>query len=100
MVYNGCRERKGAETLDWRRELNHSALYQIRVRGYLDNAWSDWFGDMDIKTAGVKGRSATTLTGWVDQSALRGILNRIWDLNLVLISVVPLEASESLKGDT
>jgi hypothetical protein len=85
--------------LDWRHELYEPALYQIRVRGHLDDAWSDWFGDMDVKIVSLEGHAATTLTGWVDQSALRGILNRIWDLNLALISVVSLEAAESLKGD-
>ena len=59
--------------------------YQIRVRGKLDERWSDWFSDLAITT---EGESVTVLSGAVDQSALRGILNKVWDLNLALISVL------------
>jgi len=58
--------------------------YQIKVEGRLDASWSDWFNDMTI----TLDRDTTTLTGAVaDQSALRGILTKLWDLNLALISV-------------
>ncbi|MBL7065918.1 MAG: hypothetical protein ISS49_17210 [Anaerolineae bacterium] len=58
--------------------------YQIQVQGRLDEDWSDWFSGMTVTfESGV-----TTLTGPVaDQAALRGILTRIWDLNLTLLSV-------------
>lgn len=70
-------------------------VYQIKVRGALDDSWSDWFCNMSIVGAGTDQQSPVTiLTGRVaDQSVLRGILNRIWDLNLSLISVEPAEAS-------
>jgi hypothetical protein len=59
------------------------ALYEITVLGILDESWSDWFGDMTITVEA----DVTTISGAVpDQSALRGILDRIWDLNLTLIS--------------
>jgi len=58
--------------------------YQIKVEGRLDASWSDWFNDMTI----TLDSDTTTLTGAIaDQSALRGILNKLWDLNLVLVSV-------------
>jgi hypothetical protein len=61
-----------------------TATYQIKVQGKLDDKWADWFSGMTIKYEG----DVTTLTGAVaDQSALRGILDRIWNLNLTLISV-------------
>lgn len=61
-----------------------TATYQIKVQGKLDDKWADWFSGMTIKHEG----DVTTLTGAVaDQSALRGILDRIWNLNLTLISV-------------
>ena len=68
--------------------LDQAAVYQIQVRGKLDKSWSDWFNGLTITLeSGI-----TTLTGPVaDQAALRGILSRIWDLNLTLISVTQIE---------
>jgi hypothetical protein len=63
-------------------------LYQIKVQGRLDESWSGWFNGMAITFEG----DTTTLTGAVvDQAALRGILSRLWDLNLALISVNLIE---------
>jgi hypothetical protein len=58
--------------------------YRIRVLGRLDEDWSNWLDELTMAyDSGV-----TTLAGPVaDQAALRGILTRIWDLNLTLISV-------------
>jgi hypothetical protein len=63
-------------------------IYQIKVRGVLNERWSDWFNGMTLTSEG----GVTTLTGAVDQSALRGILARIGDLNLKLISVIYVES--------
>ena len=61
-----------------------TSVYQIKVQGQLDERWSGWFNGMAI----AFDSDATTLTGAVaDQSALRGILTKLWDLNLALISV-------------
>jgi hypothetical protein len=65
-------------------------VYQIRVQGGLDERRSDWFEDMKL---GVERTSddalITTLTGVVaDQARLRGILSKLWDMNLMLISVI------------
>jgi hypothetical protein len=70
--------------------------YLIKVEGQLDKSWSGWFSDLTVTYED----GGSTLTGHVaDQAALRGILSRIWDLNLELISVVRIrpvteEASE------
>ena len=63
--------------------------YEIRVQGELDAGWSAWFEDMTVSVERQRQQpTMTTLTGTVeDQSALRGILNQLWDLNLTLISV-------------
>lgn len=62
--------------------------YRIRLKGHLNQKWSDWFGQMVISTEG----SDTILTGSVaDQAALHGLLNRIRDLNLALLSVECIE---------
>ena len=61
-----------------------SKLYEVKVQGVLDGSWSDWFNGMAISYAD----GISTLRGMVkDQSILRGILTKIWDLNLTLISI-------------
>ena len=63
-------------------------IYQIRVRGIVGPSWSDWFGGMEIEP---QADGQTLLTGPVtDQAALHGILCRLRDLNLPLISVTPV----------
>jgi len=71
------------------------ASYEIQVQGRLDESWSNWFNGMTIASEGTGGDSpVTTLTGVVaDQAALRGILERIWNLNLTLLSVHRVEES-------
>ena len=62
--------------------------YRIKLKGHLDPKWSDWFEDMAISTEGDK----TILTGSLaDQAALHGLLIRIRDLNLTLLSVERIE---------
>ena len=81
-------KRSTMEQFNQKPGLDQAAVYQIQVQGKLDESWSDWFSGMTITSeSGI-----TTLTGPVaDQSALRGILSKIWDLNLVLISVTRIE---------
>ena len=63
---------------------NGPASYQIKVKGRLDSQWSDWFEGMTITSDGGQ----TTISGQVaDQAALHGLLMRIRDLGLQLISV-------------
>jgi hypothetical protein len=73
--------------------LVRPAVYEIRVEGVLDERWSDWFHGMTIASdSGV-----TVLTGPVsDQAILRGMLTKIWDLSLTLVSVMPIEADPYL----
>ncbi|HCB48248.1 MAG: hypothetical protein AMJ56_10860 [Anaerolineae bacterium SG8_19] len=64
-------------------------IYQIRVQGKLDESWSEWLEGMAIAfEGGNHGSGVTTITGAIiDQAALHGVLNRIRDLNIPLISV-------------
>ncbi|MEW5869617.1 MAG: hypothetical protein AB1894_10105 [Chloroflexota bacterium] len=64
-------------------------LYEIVVEGELDQSWSGWLNGMRVQVQkNASGASFTRLEGIVaDQSSLRGILTRIWDLNLELVSV-------------
>jgi len=67
---------------------------KIKVEGLLDNKWQDWFEGMEIGYLGDN----TILSGTIkDESHLHGILNRIRDLNLKLISVYPYEENNNLK---
>lgn len=62
--------------------------YQIKVRGVLEEGWSDWLDGMEISVETDQQGGVTTLTGPVrDQAALRGLLSKLWDVNLSLISV-------------
>ena len=77
------------------REWGGKVVYQIRVQGKLDDRWSDWFSGMSVLVGAEPGYPPiTTLSGPMDQAALRGILNRIWDLNLTLVSVAPIESAD------
>jgi hypothetical protein len=59
--------------------------YEIRVEGHLPSDWSNWFDGMEIEH-GSKGGSV--LHGYLaDQAALHGVLAKIRDLNLQLVSV-------------
>jgi hypothetical protein len=73
------------------------ALYKIRVCGKLDEHWSDWCGGLSIASIETEdGSLVTTLTGTVaDQAALRGILAKLWDLGLTLLSVCRIDAESS-----
>ena len=70
------------------------ADYQIKVKGKLGTQWSGWFIKMRIESEG----DVTTLTGKIlDQAALHGLLIRIRDLGLPLISVQRTELEQNNK---
>jgi hypothetical protein len=70
-------------------EQQASIVYRIRVEGRLDADWSGWLNGLSITVeTGPAGQVITCLTGPVaDQAALRGIVCRLWDVNLALVSV-------------
>ncbi len=60
-------------------------LYEIRIKGHLDDRWAAWFEGLSFTH---ESDGTTTLDGpLTDQAALHGVLNRIRDLNLPIISV-------------
>jgi hypothetical protein len=72
--------------------------YEIRVEGHLPSGWSEWFDGLDVQH-GLDGDSI--LSGPLsDQSALHGVLARIRDLNLTLISVTRLSAGPSPASES
>jgi len=71
--------------------------YEIKIKGYLDPRWSDWF--MGLKLTHLEG-DETLLSGTLpDQGALHGLLERIRDLNLTLISVTSGDPSTQPSND-
>ena len=59
--------------------------YEIKVKGHLDECWSEWFAG--LKLTYLEG-DVTLISGLLpDQAALHGLLERVRDLNLTLISV-------------
>ena len=74
------------------REFDEPAIYQIRVKGHLDRKWSDWFDGFTIV---AQTNDETLLTGPVaDQAALHGLLAKIRDLGLPLLSVKRVKTEE------
>jgi hypothetical protein len=64
-------------------------IYQIRIKGHLDSQWTDWFEGLTIT---LEADGDTLLTGPViDQAALYGLLKRVRDLGLPLVSVVQIQ---------
>ncbi len=63
--------------------------YNIRVRGHLDQSWSDWFEGLAISN---EANGDAVLAGSIeDQAALHGLLARVRDLGLPLLAVVQIE---------
>jgi hypothetical protein len=72
--------------------------YQMRVKGHLETEWAEWFDGLTIVN---EPNGEATLTGPVrDQAALNGLLNKVFGLNLELISVmrVPSPTQETPFG--
>jgi hypothetical protein len=64
-------------------------LYEIRIKGHLEKRWIDWFEGLTITLAE---NGDTLLTGTViDQAALYGLLRKVRDLGLPLVSIMPIE---------
>jgi hypothetical protein len=78
-----------ASKLDQPNDPGRRTVYQIRVTGRLDSSWTEWFEGLEITSDG----DDTLLTGRViDQAALHGLLRRVRDLGLPLVSVTPLDS--------
>jgi hypothetical protein len=78
------------------RGSNQPEIYQIVLQGHLSSQWSDWFDGFTIT---LDERGQTILTGPViDQAALHGVLKKIRDLGIPLISVNRLDPGEEITG--
>ena len=72
-------------------------VYQIRIKGYLGCEWTDWFEGLTIT---LEEDGNTLLTGPViDQAALHGLLKKVRDLGMPLVSVSPVESGQTDTPD-
>ena len=72
-------------------------IYQVRIKGHLDAQWRDWFGGLTIS---LDANGETVLTGAVvDQAALHGLLKKVRDLGMPLISVVLVDLAQAVSGN-
>lgn len=70
-----------------------NTVYQIKIQGHLEQKWEAWINGRTIKTNNEELTNPITsiITNVPDQAALRGIMTKLWDLNLTVISVSMLE---------
>ena len=74
-------------------EPSHIQVYQIRIKGHLGADWTDWFDGLDIM---LQDNGETLLSGPViDQAALHGLLRKVRDLGMVLISVICIQSGQA-----
>jgi hypothetical protein len=74
-----------------------SGSYEIRIKGHLDKRWAAWFEGLTIT---LEEDGDTLLTGpVVDQAALHGLLKKVRDLGMPLVSVSPLEPDQADQSD-
>jgi hypothetical protein len=82
-----------SETHSSTEEHHEPGLYQIRITGHLDDKWADWFEGLTIT---LEDNGDTLLTGpVVDQAALHGLLKKIRDLGMPLVSVIRDETDQA-----
>lgn len=74
-----------------------AAVYQIRFKGHLGPQWTDWFAGMTITP---RDNGETIMTGpVVDQAALHGLIKKVRDLGLPLLSVVRIDPCAEEEPD-
>jgi len=72
-------------------------IYQIRIKGHLGYQWTDWFEGLTIT---LEDNGETLLTGpVVDQAALHGLLKKVRDLGMPLLSVNCVEPGQADVAD-
>ena len=85
-------ERRGSHD-----DRHEASRYEIRLKGRLDSSWAEWLGGMSLTHASD---GTTVLVGpVVDQAALHGLLQKLRDLGITLISVNEDETDPPMRND-
>jgi hypothetical protein len=72
-----------------------AGCFEVRVKGQLDESWSDWLEGLEVK---LLDNDEMILSGYItDQAALMGVLNKLYGLNLALLSVSEVGKRNDLK---
>lgn len=78
-------------------DADQPMIYQIRIKGHLGGQWMEWFEGMTIS---LEDGGETLFTGpVVDQAALHGLLKKVRDLGMTLISVIRITPGELQPPD-
>ena len=86
-----------ANGLDPETDPHQPTIYQIRIKGHLGSQWTDWFGGLKIT---LEDNGDTLLTGPVaDQAALHGLLKKVRDLGMPLVSANRVESGLAPTSD-
>jgi len=84
------------QTFDEKHNQHH--CYEIRLKGHLDDQWAEWFEGLTITR---EDNGETLISGQViDQAALHGLLKKVRDLGLPLVSVNPIELGPTTAPET
>ena len=78
-------------------EPRQPLIYEIRIKGHLDQQWTEWFEGLTIT---LEDNGDTRLTGpVVDQAALHGLLKKVRDLGMPLLSVDSMRSDQEDASD-
>jgi len=75
-----------SDILDRKTDFSQPMVYQIRLKGHLSSRWTDWFEGLTV-TLEENGETLLTVP-IVDQAALHGLLKKVRDLGMPLVSVI------------
>ncbi len=78
-------------------ELDEPMVYQIRLKGHLGPQWTDWFGGATL-TLEANGETLLTCPV-IDQAALHGLLRKVRDVGIPLLSVIRIEPGQADAAD-
>jgi hypothetical protein len=80
----------GSTSID--HDSREARRYEIRIKGHLDDRWAAWFDGLSLS---LESDGTTTIRGSVvDQAALHGLLQRVRDTGLQLVSLTPTEPDQ------
>ena len=84
-----------ANALNPKPDPGQPMVYQIRIKGHLGPQWTDWFGGLSIT---LEDNGDTLLTGpVVDQAALHGLLRKVRDLGMPLVSAIRVNPPRRIR---